>query len=690
MKNEIKTRIEKLKEEINHYRYLYHVEDRQEISEEALDSLKNELFKLEQKYPELITPDSPTQRVEGKALDKFQKVQHKSQMFSLSDAFSREDMQDWEKRMLKMLLPSEKNDLDYFCELKLDGLAMSLRYKESKFVIGATRGDGKVGENVTQNLKTIESIPLNLRIPTKKELNRVLKSSEKVEEFLEKISKEEIEIRGEAIMSKRVFNELNKKYKKIGKSELANPRNGAAGSIRQLNPKLTAERKLDFYAYSLETDLGQIAQKEALQIVKLLGFKTLKENKYCKNLQAVYKMHEYWEDNREKLPMEIDGMVIKVNDLSLWKKLGMVGKGPRFMMAYKFSGEQVVTKLISVSWQVGRTGILTPTALLNPIKVGGVTVTHATLHNMDEINRLDLRIGDSVILERAGDVIPKIIQVLPNLRNGKETKISIPTHCPMCNSSVEKIPGEVAYKCKNKDCYAVNLRKLIHWTSKTALDIDGLGPKIIEQLMKEGLVADISDFYSLTEGDLKPLERFADKSATNLIKSISEKKEIDFNRFIYGLGIYHIGEESSIVLANKYKTLEKLQSAKLEDLASIYDFGEKMAYSVYNWFKDEKNIKLLSKLQENNVKIRKNELNIIEDENSEYSGKTFVVTGTLSRLTRDEAKGKIRELGAKVSSQVSKKTDFVLVGENPGSKAEKAKKLGIQILSEEEFAKIIN
>ena len=697
-KNDIKNRIEKLKKEINYHRHSYHVLDKSEISDAALDSLKNELFKLEQVYPEFITPDSPTQRVGGKPLDKFKKARHSSPMMSLFDAFREEDMRDWEERLYRIMNYELriKNKIDYYCELKLDGLAAALIYKNGLLVRGATRGDGKVGEDVTRNLKTIEAIPLSLREPSENELKKIGFSAKECENIRQIILNGNVEARGEVIMTKKVFNELNKKYKKEGRAELANPRNGAAGSIRQLDSKLTAERRLDFYVYgmnltpslSLVRRGGEVFKKheQEHELAKLLGFKVVKENRYCKNLDEVIKFHHTQEKNKEKLGFECDGIVAKVNDLSLWLRLGVVGKGPRYIMAYKFAAEQATTKVKEVNWQVGRTGTITPVALLKPVQVGGVTVTHATLHNMDEIKRLGLKIGDTVILERAGDVIPKVVEVLPKLRDGSEKKILVPSNCPMCESKVERVEGEVAFRCTNKNCYAVNLRRLSHWASKGALDIEGLGPKIIEQLVKEGLVSDISDFYILTEGDLKPLERFADKSAENLIKALDEKKEIDLDKFIYGLGIRHVGEESAIDLAKKFGSLDNIKKAGLKDFEKIYDFGSVMAKSVFDWFHDEHNQGLLKKLEKNGIVVKSQKSKV---KSQKLSGKTFVLTGSMNSLTRDEAKAKIRELGGDVSSSVSKKTDYVVAGVDPGSKYEKAKKLDVKVINEEEFLELI-
>jgi len=715
-KKEAKIRIAKLKQEINHQSYLYHVMDKQEISDGAWDSLKNELFKLEMKYPELITPDSPTQRVSGQPLDKFIKVEHASPMMSLFDSFSEKDMREWEERLRKHLTPRPPllnrrggSEFSYYCELKLDGLAMSLRYEDGIFVQGATRGDGKTGEDVTQNLRTIESIPLKLRVPKEKELIKIGLDKKQVEAVDRAVSNGTIEVRGEAIMTKKVFSELNKKYKQEGKSLLANPRNGAAGSIRQLDPSLARERKLDFYVYALATDFGLTKHEQEHELAKLLGFKVIKHNRYCHNLDEAIKFHDYWEKHKDSLSFECDGVVVAVNDLNMWPVLGVVGKGPRYMMAYKFAAQQATTKVKDVIWQVGRTSILTPIAELEPVKVGGVTVSHSTLHNMDEIKRLDLKIGDTVIIERAGDVIPKVVKVLKKLRNGDEKKVSVPKKCPICGSRVERVEGEVAYRCVSTNCYAVNLCRLIHWASRGAMDIEGLGRKIIEQLMKEGLVRDISDFYKLTEEDLKTLERFADKSAANLVAAIKEKKEVDLARFIYGLGIHHVGEEMASELAsrishkfkNKWPRISELinimQKKNIEDWEKVEDIGPVVAKSIYEWFRNEENLELLKKLARNGVRIRKHENTLLRQgfggqaktRKHVLIGKTFVLTGTLSSLTREEAKAKIRELGGNVTSAVSKKTDYVVAGADPGSKFDKAKKLGVRVIDEEEFKKMI-
>lgn len=709
-KQQIKKRIEKLRSEIEKYRHAYHVLDKSLISDAALDSLKNELLKLETEYPEFITADSPTQRVAGQPLEQFNKVRHSSPMMSLFDAFSPEDMRDWEKRMEKILNPLSPplkggqttltpplergvGGLDYYCELKMDGLAVSLVYENGRFVLGATRGDGQVGEEVTQNLKTIEAIPLVLRRPAESELKKIGLLSGSIKRLYQALDNGRIEARGEAIMTNKVFEELNKKYKKQGRAELANPRNAAAGSIRQLDSKLTAERKLDCYIYSLLPPLikgGEggflTTHEQEHELARLLGFKVLKENKYCQALAAAIKFHDFWEKRRGQMPFECDGVVTVVNDLKLWPKLGVVGKGPRYIMAYKFAAEEATTKVEEVIWQVGRTGVLTPTAVLTPVAIYGVTVSRATLHNLDEIQRLGLKIGDTVIIQRAGDVIPKVVKVLPNLRTGAEKEIKAPFKCPMCEGQVKKIQGEVAYRCVNKNCYAVNLRRLGHWVSKNAMDIEGLGPKIVEQLVKAGLVRDPSDFYKLALGDLLPLERFAEKSAENLVAAIAAKKQVDLARFIYSLGIRHLGEESSLALAKHFGSLEKIKNASLAEINSIYDFGEIMAKSSYAWLHDKNNLEFLARLTATGVRVKSLKLTV---KSVKLAGKIFVLTGSLDKLTRDQAKAKIRELGGEVSSSVSRQTDYVVAGSEPGSKLDKARKFGVRVIEEGEFIKLI-
>ena len=702
-KVQAKKRVEKLKAEINHHRYFYHVLDSPKIDDAAFDSLKNELEKLEREFPDLVTPDSPTQRVGGKALDKFAKVRHSAPMMSLFDAFRREDMEEWEGRMNKILYNEGDTSTcrlqgGFFCELKLDGLAAALRYEKGVFRVGATRGDGETGEDVTQNLRTIEAIPLKLRRPEAGELKKAGLSGTQIKALYDALENGTLEVRGEAIMAKKVFAGLNEELKKAGKPPFANPRNAAAGSIRQLDPRLAAARRLDFYVYAVITDLGLSGHDQELAIARLLGFKVLKQNRLCRDLNQAIAFHDEMEKHRDRLAFECDGVVVKVNDLSLWPILGTVGKGPRYMMAHKFAALTAATKIKDVSWQVGRTGILTPTAALEPVRLGGVSVSHATLHNYDEIGRLGLKIGDTVVIERAGDVIPKVTAVMAKLRDGSEKNIRVPEKCPMCAGKVVKVPGEVAHRCANPDCYAVNLRRLFHWASRGALDIEGLGPKIIEALVKAGLVNDPADFYGLKEGDLKPLERFAEKSAANLIKAINEKKEAELPRLIYGLGIRHVGEEMANELAKRISHELKDELPQITNLINLFDrlsveelertedIGPVVAKSIYDWFHDKKNSRLLDKLEQNGVRITQH---ATRNKQQKLKGKTFVLTGVLEGLTREEAKAKIRELGGDISSSVSKNTDYVVAGADPGSKYEKAKKLNIKILSEQQFIEML-
>jgi DNA ligase (NAD+) len=680
-KKEAKERIEKLKKLINYHRYLYHVLNKEEISPEALDSLKHELWQLEQQYPEFITPDSPTQRVAGKPLEEFKKVYHEIPMLSLEDVFNEEELYDWEERIRK-LVPGES--WDYYCELKMDGLSVSLIYEKGILIRGATRGDGKTGEDVTQNVKTIEAIPLSLREPQKDEFKKEGLSEELYKKVLETIRKGKIEFRGEVIMTKKVFEELNKKYKKEGKPLLSNTRNAAAGSLRQLDPKITAERKLDCYIWQVPTNIGQKTHEESVKIARLCGMK-LAPGKKAKSLKEVVEFHNYWAKHKEKLPFNSDGVVVKVNRLDLYPRMGVVGKAPRYWIAFKFQGKEATTKIKDIVIQIGRTGKATPVAILEPVNLEGVTVSRATLHNADEIKRLEVKIGDTVIVRRAGEVIPEIVKTLPELRTGKEKEFKMPKNCPVCGAPLERKPGEVDYFCTNKKCFATQRRFLYHFVSKKAFDIEHLGPKIVDQLMEEGLIETPADIFKLKKGDLVPLERFAEKSAQNLIDAIEKAKTIPLERLIYALGIRHVGEETANILAQKFGSIENLKKATLEQLQSIPDIGEIVAESIYRWFKDKNNLKLVDELIKAGVKIIAPKK--VEEK---LKGKTFVFTGALKTLTRDEASEKVRLLGGKVSSSVSRNTDFVVAGENPGSKYEKAKHLGVKIISEEEFLKMIS
>ncbi len=680
-KKEAKERIEKLKKLINHYRYLYHVLNKEEISPEALDSLKHELWQLEQQYPEFITPDSPTQRVAGKPLDEFQKVHHEIPMLSLEDVFNEEELYDWKERLRKI---APNRNWDYYCELKMDGLSVSLIYEKGILVQGATRGDGKTGEDVTQNVKTIEAIPLSLREPKKEEFKKEGLSQTLYKSLLNTIRNKKVEFRGEVIMTKKVFEELNKKYKKEGKPLLSNQRNAAAGSLRQLDPKITAERKLDCYIWQMVTNIGQKTHQEAMKLAKLCGMKTVLGT-HAKNLKEVIEFHHYWEKNKEKLPYNFDGVVVKVNQLDLYPLLGVVGKAPRYWIAFKFQGKEATTKIKDIVVQIGRTGKATPVAILEPVNLEGVTVSRATLHNEDEIKRLGVKIGDTVIVRRAGEVIPEIVKALPELRTGKERDFRMPKNCPVCGMPLEKKPGEVDYYCTNPDCFATQRRFLYHFVSKKAFDIEHLGPKIIDQLMEEGLIESPADIFKLKKGDLVPLERFAEKSAQNLIEAIEKAKTIPLERFIYALGIRHVGEETANILAQKFGSIQSLEKATLEELENIPDIGPIVARSIYQWFKNKKNKKLVEDLLKNGVKIIPP-----KKIKEKLKGLTFVFTGALNSMSRDEASERIRMLGGKVSSSVSRETDYLVVGENPGSKLEKAKQLGVKTISEKEFLELVS
>lgn len=701
-KVEAQLRLEKLKKEIDFHRREYHVYDRETLTPAALDSLKNELFRLENDFPDLITPDSPTQRIGGEALPKFLKVTHTRPMISLYDAFSEEDMRDWEQRNINYLV-SQANILrgPYYCELKLDGLAANLRYERGLLIQGATRGDGKVGEDITANLRTIESLPLRLRRPEREELINIGLNEEAINSFYHLLEDGIIEVRGETIMSKSTLVGLNKKYAQLGRPLLANTRNGAAGSLRQLDPRVAAERKLDFYAYDLilgDYERGEIINQRSTAdvLVELLGFRRVRHNQVCTDLAAVFSFQKKWEKQKESLPFFIDGVVVKYDDLNLWKQLGVVGKAPRYMMAYKFSAEQATTKLLSVVWQVGRTGALTPTAILEPVKVGGVTIARSTLHNLDEIKRLDLRLGDTVVIERAGDVIPKIKTVLINLRSGKEQEIEVPINCPRCGGQVVRAEEAVAYRCVNKNCLAVSLRRFFHFVSKSALDIEGLGPRIIEQLVAAGLLEDVADIFNLRREDLLGLEGFAEKKADKLLASIADKKNLPLARFIFALGILHIGEESAQTVALELVRREKatvytptvfgrlMAEISAEQWAELGDIGPIVADSLFSFGNNPDTFKLMLKFEKAGLSLWPPVI-----ASGHLQGKTFVLTGTLKSLTRQEAKDKIKASGGKTKETVSRLLDYLVVGEEAGSKLAEANKLGIKILNEEEFLQLL-
>ena len=669
-----KQRAEKLRKAIEKYRYEYHVLNKSSISPEALDSLKKELVDLETKYPELITPDSPTQRVAGEPLKGFKKVAHKVAQWSFNDAFSEEDIKAFDERV-KRFLKTDKN-IEYVCELKIDGLKIILEYEDGILKTAATRGDGKIGEDVTVNVRTIDSVPIKLD----KNVNVI--------------------VEGECFLPKTQFERLNKIQKEKGGELYANPRNFAAGTLRQLDPRLVAERKLDSFIYDLALISPPLAggppysipktQEEELQFLQKLGFKVNKYFKLCKNIDEVIEFWKNWEKKKEDQDYLIDGVVVKVNEKSLQDILGYTGKAPRFGIALKFSAEQVTTVVEDIVLQVGRTGVLTPVAHLRPVLVAGSVVSRATLHNEDEIKRLDVRVGDTVILQKAGDVIPDIVRVLKEMRTGKEKQFVWPSHVQDCGRSgnnIERIPGEAAWRCRDKNSFIQKKRRLYYFVSKTAFDIDHLGPKVVDALLSANLIATYDDIFTLKKGDLLELPRFAEKSVDNLLESIEKARKISLPKFIVSLSIPQVGEETAVLLSKEFGNIEKIKNAKKEEFEKVDGIGPIVAESVVDWFKTEENRKLLARL----LKQIKIQHSVVSGQHlgKKLEGKTFVLTGTLSGMSRDEAKEKIRNMGGSVSSSVSKETDFVVAGENPGSKHDKAQELGVQILTESEFEKML-
>lgn len=670
-KAEAKKRMEVLRKEIDENRYLYHVLDKPRVSDAVDDSLKRELSKLEEQFPEFVTPDSPSQRVGGKALEKFSKVTHVVPMLSLNDAFSRDDLQKWQERLIKISGEKKIESSGYYCELKMDGLAVTLIYKNGVFIKGATRGDGKVGEDVTQNLKTIQSIPLKLNQEKGDPAGR---------------REGELEVRGEVYLPTADFEKLNTDQKKNGGQIYANPRNIAAGSIRQLDPKVTASRNLKFIMYAMATDLGYKLHGEEHELAHSLGFRVGEYNKICRDLDEVFSFLKHWENARKKLPYQTDGVVISVNNKDTINQLGVVGKAPRGQIAYKFAAEEATSIVKDIIIQVGRTGKLTPVAVLDPTPVAGSIVSRATLHNADEIMRKDIRIGDSVIIRKAGDVIPEVKEVIKRMRVGNEKEFHMPDTCPICGKDVVKKEGQVDWYCTDKNCATRNRRQIEHFVAKGAFEIDGLGPKIIEKLIEVGLIKDAADLFGLRIEDVEPLERFAEKSADNVIVSIKAKKEISLDRFIYALGIRHIGNQMAIDFAKNFGSIEKFLQAGRGEF-HMYGVGIEVTKSLIEYLADEKNLEFIKKLEKLGVKIKNYHSPVLQNK---LEGKSFVVTGKLETMTREEAHKKIIQNGGQISSSVSAKTSFLVAGEEPGSKLEKAKKYKIKTLSENEFIKMIS
>ncbi len=657
-----KDRIDELKELLNKYGYEYYVLDTPTVSDFEYDALMRELIELEEKYPQYKTPDSPTQRVGGEIAEGFEPVSHTVQMQSLSDVFSKEELFEFDNRVCTAL---GTDTAEYITEMKIDGLSVSLEYENGILTRGSTRGDGFVGEDITQNIKTIPSIPLKLKeaLP-----------------FLE--------VRGEVFMPQKSFIKLNEQQEILGKPQFANPRNAAAGSLRQLDSKIAAERKLDIYIFNIQQIQGKTLtnHRESLDYLKELGFKTVPGSKACKGIKAAYDEVMKIGELRGDLSFDIDGAVVKINSFSQRELLGTTSKTPKWAAAYKFPAEQKKTKLLDIILQVGRTGVVTPNALLEPVRIAGSTVSRATLHNTDNITSKDIRIGDTVIIQKAGDIIPAVVEVVKEERTGDETPFKMPDICPVCGEKLIREEGEAAVRCVNSNCPAQQLRSIIHFVSKAAMDIDGLGASIVEQLLDKKLISDCADLYALTYEDVIGLEGFADKSAENLISSIEKSKEQGLDHVLFGLGIRLIGSRAATILAEKYESIDNLISASAEELAEIPEIGEKMSQSIINYFSKEKSKDIVKRLKNSNVKMtyesrKKDDL---------LEGKTFVLTGTLPTLKRNEAKAMIESHGGKVSGSVSKKTDYVVLGEDAGSKLEKAKELNIALLSEEDLVKMLS
>lgn len=651
---------------LNQYNYEYHVLDQPSVPDAEYDRLMRDLIELEGQFPELKTEDSPTQRVGGEILDMFEKVEHQSQMLSLGNAFSEQDLRDFDRRVRQ----GAGENVSYVCELKIDGLAVSLRYEDGLFTLGATRGDGSIGENITANLKTIRSIPLRLK---------------------ESVT---MEVRGEAFMPRRSFEKLNKAKEENGEEPFANPRNAAAGSLRQLDPRLAAKRNLDIFVYGIANvgDTGVVSHSEGLDYLDSLGFKTNKERKRCESIEEVIEYVQGWTDKRPNLSYDIDGIVIKVDSLESQEQLGTTAKSPRWAIAYKFPAEEVVTTLRDIELSVGRTGVVTPTALLEPVRVAGTTVQRASLHNEDLIREKDIKIGDQVVVKKAGDIIPEVVNVLADRRTGEEQDFNMPTHCPECESELVRLDGEVALRCINPKCPAQIREGLIHFVSRNAMNIDGLGEKVISQLFAENLIKDVADIYKLTYEQLIQLERMGEKSVNNLIQAIENSKGNSLEKLLFGLGIRHVGAKAAKTLAQEFGHMEALEKASRDNLTAINEIGEKMADSIVSFFDQEEAHELIAELKAAGVNMAYNGPKPVLAENSDsfFAGKTVVLTGKLEIMSRNEAKEKIEALGGKVSGSVSKKTDVVIAGEEAGSKLTKAQELGVEVWNEERLVEELN
>lgn len=656
---DVKKRVEKLHDLLNQYSYEYYVQDNPSVPDSEYDKLLHELIEIEEKYPEFKSTDSPTVRVGGEAQSSFEKVNHDTPMLSLGNAFNEEDLRKFDQRIRDSI-----GQVEYMCELKIDGLAVSLKYENGRFVQGLTRGDGTTGEDITENLRTIHAIPLKIKEP----LN--------------------FEVRGEAYMPRRSFIHLNNEKEENGEQPFANPRNAAAGSLRQLDSKLAAKRKLSVFLYSVNdlTEFNATTQSEALEELDQLGFKTNQERERVSDIEGVLNYIEKWTSKRESLSYDIDGIVIKVNDLSQQEEMGYTQKSPRWAIAYKFPAEEVITKLLDIELSIGRTGVVTPTAILEPVKVAGTTVSRASLHNEYLIHERDIRIGDSVVIKKAGDIIPEVVKSILDRRPNESEIYHMPTHCPSCGHELVRIEGEVALRCINPKCQAQLIEGLIHFVSRQAMNIDGLGTKIIHQLYENQLIKDVADIFYLKEEDLLPLERMGKKKVDNLLLAIEKSKEQSLEHLLFGLGIRHLGVKASQVLAERYETMDQLFKVTESELIEIQDIGDKLAQSVVTYLENSDIRSLIEKLSNKNVNMSYKGIKTTEIEgHPDFSGKTIVLTGKLEQMTRNEASEWLKMQGAKVTNSVTKSTDIVIAGADAGSKLAKAEKYGTEIWTEAAF-----
>jgi DNA ligase (NAD+) len=666
---DVEKKIEALREKIRHHEHLYYVLDDPTISDAEFDQLMQQLKTLESEHPSLVTPDSPTQRVGGKPREGFVKVPHSSPMLSLDNTYNEDELRDWERRVHEL---TGRSDVDYVCELKLDGMSLALIYEDGKLTRGVTRGDGSVGEDVTLNVRTVRSIPLS--IPKER-----LKKAGVPEDFFE--------VRGELLMPTGSFKKINEERERNGLPTFANPRNFTAGTVRQLDPNVTAERRMDYFPYILLQNGRTYFDRHSKTLTALdaAGFKVNPNRRLVRSMDEVWAFIREWEGKRDSLPYEIDGIVVKVDRIALQDELGFTGKAPRWAIAYKYAARAGITKLEDIRVQVGRTGKLTPVAMLAPVLIGGTTVRNATLHNMDEIERLGVKIGDCVQVERGGDVIPKVAKVIEDKDHPRGNKtFHMPENCPVCGTKVVRTEGEVDYRCVNANCPAKLRGTILHFASRGVMNIDGMGDALVTQLTERGLVKNVADIYKLTKADLLTLERMGDKSAQNILNEIKKSKDLPLERVIYGLGIRMVGERTAQFLAEHFGSMEDLENASVEELQNVNEVGPRIAESIVEFFSIPANRKLVERLREAGLTLKGKK----KERGTKLAGKIFVLTGTLTKYTRDEAKKMIEDAGAKVTGSVSKKTDYVVAGADAGSKLDKAKELGVAVIDEEEMEEL--